>query len=128
MLRESAAEFYKRVGVTARPEQVLPVTGSTQALDLICKALLDPGDTMLVESPTFLGALQTFNLYQANLVSVDTDEEGVIPELLEEKIKAHNPKLIYLIPTFQNPTGRIQDIFLDNRRFRIRNFGIHILI
>ena len=82
-LRESAAEFYKRVGVAARPEQVLPVTGSTQAIDLICKALLDPGDTMLVESPTFLGALQAFNLYQANLVSVDTDEEGVIPELLE---------------------------------------------
>lgn len=115
-LRESAAEFYKRVGVTARPEQVLPVTGSTQAIDLICKALLDPGDTMLVESPTFLGALQAFNLYQANLVSVDTDEEGVIPELLEEKIKAHNPKLIYLIPTFQNPTGRTLSL---ERRKRI---------
>ena len=115
-LRESAAEFYKRVGVAARPEQVLPVTGSTQAIDLICKALLDPGDTMLVESPTFLGALQAFNLYQANLVSVDTDEEGVIPELLEEKIKAHNPKLIYLIPTFQNPTGRTLSL---ERRKRI---------
>ncbi len=105
-LRESAAEFFKHNGVDVRPEQLLPVTGSQQALDLICKALLDPGDSMLVESPTFLGALQTFKLYQANLVPVDTDGDGVIPELLEEKIVKHNPKLIYLIPTFQNPTGR----------------------
>ena len=104
-LRESAAEFFKHNGVDVRPEQLLPVTGSQQALDLICKALLDPGDSMLVESPNFLGALQTFKLYQANLVPVDTDEDGVIPELLEEKIVKHNPKLIYLIPTFQNPTG-----------------------
>lgn len=105
-LRESAAEFFKHNGVDASPDQLLPVTGSQQALDLICKAMIDPGDTMLVESPTFLGALQTFKLYQANLVPVDTDENGVIPELLEEKIKKHHPKLIYLIPTFQNPTGR----------------------
>ena len=105
-LRESAAEFFRHNGVEAAPDQLLPVTGSQQALDLICKAMLDPGDAMLVESPTFLGALQTFKLYQANLIAVDTDEDGVIPELLEEKIKAHNPKLIYLIPTFQNPTGR----------------------
>lgn len=105
-LRESAAEFFKHNGVDAAPDQLLPVTGSQQALDLICKAMIDPGDTMLVESPTFLGALQTFKLYQANLVPVDTDENGVIPELLEEKIKKHHPKLVYLIPTFQNPTGR----------------------
>ena len=105
-LRESAAEFFRHNGVDVKPEELLPVTGSQQALDLICKAMLDPGDAMLVESPTFLGALQTFKLYQAKLVPVDTDEDGVVPELLEEKIKACRPKLIYLIPTFQNPTGR----------------------
>ena len=105
-LRESAAEFFRHNGVNVKPEELLPVTGSQQALDLICKAMLDPGDAMLVESPTFLGALQTFKLYQAKLVPVDTDEDGVVPELLEEKIKACHPKLIYLIPTFQNPTGR----------------------
>ena len=105
-LRESAAEFFRHNGVDVKPEELLPVTGSQQALDLICKAMLDPGDAMLVESPTFLGALQTFKLYQAKLVPVDTDEDGVVPELLEEKIKACHPKLIYLIPTFQNPTGR----------------------
>ena len=105
-LRESAAKFYERNGIHVEPSQLLPVTGSTQAMDLICKALINPGDVILVESPTFLGALQTFKLYEADLVSVDTDEDGVIPELLEEKIKKHNPKIIYLIPTFQNPTGR----------------------
>ncbi len=115
-LRESAAEFYKRNGVHVDPSQILPVTGSTQAMDLICKALVDPGDTILVENPTFLGSLQQFNLYQAKIVAVDTDENGVIPELLEEKIKAHNPKLIYLIPTFQNPTGRTLSL---ERRKRI---------
>ena len=104
--RESAAKFFEHNGVFAREDQILPVTGSQQALDLICKAMLDPGDSMLVESPTFLGAIQTFKLYQANLFAVETDEDGVIPELLEEQIKKHHPKLIYLIPTFQNPTGR----------------------
>ncbi len=105
-LRESAAEFFRHNGVEVRPDELLPVTGSQQALDLICKALLDPGDAMLVESPTFLGALQTFKLYQADLHPVETDEDGVIPESLEEQIRAHHPKLVYLIPTFQNPTGR----------------------
>ena len=70
-LRESAAEFFRHNGVDVKPEELLPVTGSQQALDLICKAMLDPGDAMLVESPTFLGALQTFKLYQAKLVPVD---------------------------------------------------------
>ncbi len=104
--RESAAKFFEHNGVFATAEQVLPVTGSQQALDLICKVLLNPGDAMLVESPTFLGAIQTFKLFQAKLYAVDTDEDGAIPELLEEKIKKYHPKLIYLIPTFQNPTGR----------------------
>lgn len=104
--RESTAEFFKHNGVHASPAQILPVTGSQQGLDLICKAMLDPGDKMIVESPAFLGALQTFKLYQADLVPAMTDEDGVIPELLEEKIIKERPKLIYLIPTFQNPTGR----------------------
>ena len=87
-------------------ENLFVTASSCMGMGLTMMALLDPGDSMLVESPTFLGALQTFKLYQANLVPVDTDEDGVIPELLEEKIVKHNPKLIYLIPTFQNPTGR----------------------
>ena len=85
---------------------VLPVTGSTQAMDLLCKALLDPGDTVLVENPSFLGNLQCLKLYQANLVTVESDADGLIPDDLELKIKKYHPKLLYTIPTFQNPTGK----------------------
>ncbi len=85
---------------------VLPVTGSTQAMDLLCKALLDPGDTVVVENPSFLGNLQCLKLYEANLVPVASDDIGLLPEDLEEKIRTYHPKLLYTIPTFQNPTGK----------------------
>ena len=85
---------------------ILPVTGSTQAMDLLCKALIDPGDTVLVENPSFLGNLQCIRLYQANLVPVESDEDGMLMDDLEEKIRKYHPKLLYTIPTFQNPTGK----------------------
>lgn len=85
---------------------VLPVTGSTQAMDLLCKALIDPGDTVLVENPSFLGNLQCLKLYQANLVPVESDDQGLLPDDLEKKIQQYHPKLLYTIPTFQNPTGK----------------------
>ncbi len=85
---------------------VLPVTGSTQAMDLLCKALIDPGDVILVEDPTFLGNMQCMRLYQANLVPVPSDEGGIMLDKLEEAIIKHHPKMLYVIPTFQNPTGR----------------------
>lgn len=85
---------------------ILPVTGSTQAMDLLCKALIDPDDSVLVENPSFLGNLQCLKLYQARLVSVESDEYGLIPENLESKIREFHPKLLYTIPTFQNPTGK----------------------
>ena len=87
-------------------QAVLPVTGSTQAMDLLCKALIDPGDTVLVENPSFLGNLQCLRLYQANLVPVDSDDFGLIPDDLEKKILQYHPKMLYTIPTFQNPTGK----------------------
>ena len=85
---------------------VLPVTGSTQAMDLLCKALIDPGDVILVENPTFLGNLQCMKLYQAHIIPVDSDSEGMIMTDLEDKIKKYHPKMIYTIPTFQNPSGK----------------------
>ena len=85
---------------------VLPVTGSTQAMDLLCKALIDPGDNILIENPSFLGNMQCMKLYQANLVPVDSDEDGMIMEDLEKKILQYKPKMLYTIPTFQNPTGK----------------------
>jgi len=85
---------------------VLPTTGSTSCMDLLLKAFINPGDAVLVESPTFLGNMQTLNLYQAKLVPVESDEGGVMLDKLEEAVKEHHPKLFYVIPSFQNPSGR----------------------
>ncbi len=102
---ESLREYLKNhLGIN--PSGLLPVTGSTQAMDLLCKALIDPGDRIIVENPSFLGNLQCMRLYQAELVPVDSDDEGMNPDHLEKLIREHHPKIIYTIPTFQNPTGR----------------------
>ncbi len=85
---------------------VLPTTGSTQGMDLLCKAMLDPGDAVLVENPSFLGNLQCMKFYQAKLVPVESDDDGLIMEALEAAMKEHHPKMLYVIPTFQNPTGK----------------------
>ena len=97
---------YLEQSLDVRFPAVLPVTGSTQAMDLLCKALLDPGDTVLVEDPSFLGNLQCLKLYGANLVPVQSDSDGLVPEDLEKKMKQYHPKMLYTIPTFQNPTGK----------------------
>lgn len=102
---ESLTE-YVRNHLNLQNFKVLPVTGSTQAMDLLCKALIDPGDRIIVENPSFLGNLQCMKLYEAKLVPVNSDGDGLDPEHLEELIKTVHPKLIYTIPTFQNPTGR----------------------
>ena len=85
---------------------VLPVTGSTQAMDLLCKALIDPGDNILIENPSFLGNMQCMKLYQANLIPVASDDDGMMMDDLEEKVREFHPKMLYTIPTFQNPTGK----------------------
>ncbi|MDR1598857.1 MAG: PLP-dependent aminotransferase family protein [Oscillospiraceae bacterium] len=104
-LKEEASRFLAERGVNAPPDALLPVSGTTQTIDLLCKALIDPGDTILVENPSFLGAFQTMRLYQARLSPIETDGQGAIPGALEEAIRQTHPKLVYLIPTFQNPTG-----------------------
>lgn len=94
------------LGVEIPQGGILPVTGSTQAMDLLCKALLNPGDTVLVENPSFLGNIQCMRLYQAKPVPVESDDEGLVIESLERAMQEHHPKLLYVIPTFQNPTGK----------------------
>lgn len=86
------------------PAQVLITTGSQQGLDLVAKVLIDPGSKVLVETPTYLGALQAFGPMEPNPVSVASDDEGVIVEDLAAKAK--DARFIYLLPNFQNPTGR----------------------
>lgn len=104
-LIEAVVERLKRTGIQAKKEEVIITSGSSQGIDLAAKVFLNPGDRVLVESPTFLGALQTFLVYQADLKSVEADEKGLVPEDLENKIKIYKPKFLYTIPTFQNPTG-----------------------
>lgn len=92
-------------GAPVTADQVLITTGSQQALDLIAKALLDPGDTIVTENPSYLGALQAFRLFGASYMTVDMDDDGAMPDSLEPLL-ARSPKFAYLLPTFQNPTGR----------------------
>ncbi len=104
-LRESAAEFLRGSSVNCDAGCLLPVQGGSQAFDLLLKSLINPGDVILVESPTFLGAIQAMREYNAKLISMPMDNDGVIVEAAEELIKKHHPKMMYVIPTFQNPTG-----------------------
>ena len=106
-LRESLIPYLKdRFSFSCQENEILPVTGSTQAMDLLCKALINPGDKVVVENPTFLGNMQCLNLYQAHLIPVDSDDDGIKVDELEEVFKKEHPKMLYIIPTFQNPTGR----------------------
>ena len=106
-LRAAISEhMLKPKGVVADESCILPTTGSIQGMDLICRIFIDRGDRVLVEAPTFLGVLQTLNIAGAELVSVPSDDEGVVTDELEELIKKHRPKLFYCIPTFQNPSGK----------------------
>ena len=103
--RESAAEFLRGSMVNCEAGDILPTQGGTQAFDLLLKVLVNPGDAVMCESPTFLGAIQAMREYNAKLIPMPTDDQGVIVEAAEALIRQHHPKLMYVIPTFQNPTG-----------------------
>jgi len=105
-LREALVDYFKDQQITAEAENINITTGSQGVLDALSKIFISPGDTLAVEAPTYLGALQAFNPYEPNYVQMATDDDGLIPESMEEVIKKHHPKMVYLIPTFQNPTGR----------------------
>ncbi|EOH93757.1 PLP-dependent aminotransferase family protein [Enterococcus pallens] len=106
-LRAIIVERLKQDGITVDEEQIMISTGSQQVLDLTSKMFINEGDTVIVEKPTYLCALDVFKSYGANLVSVEMDEEGMKLDMLEEALLANpNTKMIYTIPTFQNPTGR----------------------
>ncbi len=104
-LRELLAERISRQGLPVTPDNILITTGSQQGLDLIGRVFIEPGDFVITELPTYLGALQAFNFYQARYAPVTMDNDGMIIDQLEEKIRLFNPKLIYVVPNFQNPSG-----------------------
>ncbi len=103
-LREMIAQNISRYGIIAKTENVLITSGSQQALDLIGKLLINSGDRILVEAPSYLGALQAFNVYGAQFISVPLDNDGLRTDLLEDSLRL-SPKFMYILPNFQNPAG-----------------------
>jgi 2-aminoadipate transaminase len=105
-LREQIAQFMASKGAqNLAPEDLIVTTGSQQALDLLGKTLISPGDKVIVEGPTFLATIQCFRLYGAELITAPVDGDGVQTDALEKLIEQHQPKFVYLIPTFGNPSG-----------------------
>jgi 2-aminoadipate transaminase len=112
-LREQILEVIGEVGVTAHPDDIVVTTGSQMALDLVTRIFCDPGDVVLVEAPSYVGALGVFRAYECDVVHVAMDDEGLVPSALAEAITATRTagkriKLIYTIPSFHNPAGVTQ--------------------
>ena len=121
-LREQLAAFMQSKGVAGlRADELIVTTGSQQALDLVGKTLLDPQDTVLVESPTFLATIQCFRLYGPTVMGVPIDVDGVDVDALEQMIQQHRPKLVYLVPTFGNPSGAMTSL---QRRLRVLELAV----
>ena len=104
-LKELLCHWLTRQGLSCRPENMMLTNGSQQALDLLGKILLDPDDVILVENPTYLGAVQAFNAYEARYVTVPMDSEGLQLDALRKIRPTAKTKFVYVVPTFQNPSG-----------------------
>ncbi len=120
-LREMLVRHMERYGIHVNPANVLITSGSQQALDLIGKLMINPGDRLLVEAPTYLGALQAFNAYQARYLTVPIDDEGMRVDLLEEELRS-GPKFLYVLPNFHNPAGTT---LASERRRRVVELASH---
>lgn len=114
-LREQICEVMSLEGISAHPDDVTVTVGSQQGLDLITRIFCNPGDVVLAEAPSYVGALSTFLAYQTEVIHIPVDENGIIPSLLVEAVEkcrkqGKSPKFLYTIPNFSNPTGITQDI------------------
>ena len=114
------SELMAPKGVKTKVENILITTGGLETMNLLCQAYIDPGDIVLVESPTFVHCVEIFEMFQAKCIPVDMDDDGMVTEDLEAKIIKYKPKMVYVIPTFQNPTGRTLSL---ERRQKIAEFG-----
>ncbi len=104
--REALAGYLATKGIDADAERLLVFNGSQSVLDTLGKILISPGDVVALESPSYLGAISAFSSYLPEYVSIETDDDGIIPESLERVLDQHKVKFVYLVTTFQNPTGR----------------------
>ncbi len=113
-LREALVPYLASKGVAAELPNITVFNGSQSVLDILSKIMIDPGDTIAIEAPSYLGAISAFNAYEPNYVQVMTDDEGILPDDLDRVLTEHDVSFVYLIPTFQNPTGRT--LPLERRR------------
>jgi 2-aminoadipate transaminase len=127
-LRIYLAEYtQKLMNIKLTADNILIVSGSQQLMDLVGKIFIDPGDNIIVETPTYMGAIQAWKSYQAEFIPVATDENGMIPESLEENLRAV-PKFIYALPNFQNPTGISYSLERRKSLVQLSNhYGVPIL-
>ncbi len=131
-LRQLLAQRLNRFGIACQADDIIITNGSQQALDLLGKVLLNPGDSVLVEKPTYLGALQAFNQYQPTYVAVEMDDDGMRVDQVERALQADRGrgriKFIYALPNFQNPTGRSLSFERRYRLVQIANeYGVPII-
>lgn len=105
LLREGICTLCAQRGVNAKPEDIVVTAGSQQALDLVMRAVINPGDVFVVERPTYLAALQTLELAEANVMSVSSDSDGMVVDELAELLKTQKIKGVYVVPNFGNPSG-----------------------
>jgi DNA-binding transcriptional MocR family regulator len=113
-LREALAQWVAARGIRARASDVLVVSGSQQGLDLVARIFIDPGDVVIVEEPTYIGALQSFRVAGAKIIGIPVDEDGMRTDILASILERERPKLIYTLPTYQNPSGAVMSV--DRRR------------
>lgn len=106
-LREQLCVRMAAKGMNVEPDQMILTTGSQQALDLLSRVLTNPGDVVLVENPTYLSSLQVFSMHGVTVVPVESDKDGMVMASLEEQLRLHRPAMVYVVPTFGNPTGRV---------------------
>jgi len=121
-LRNAVIKRMEAIGIRSNLQQVMITSGSQQAIDLTGRLFLDEGDTIICESPTYLAAINAFNVYNAHIVDVEMDEDGMLMEALEKRLQ-ENPqtKFIYTIPDFQNPTGRTLKLERRQRMVELAN-------
>ncbi len=120
-LKEAIAVHMAGKGIDVKPDGLITTTGSQQALDLIGKTMIGEGDKVIVEGPTFLATIQCFKLYGADLISAPIDAHGARVDALEQLIIQHKPKLVYLIPSFGNPSGAMMPL---ERRKKILQLAV----
>jgi len=126
-LKEMIARHTSRFGVEITPDNILITTGSQQALDLLGKIFINPGDKILVEAPTYLGALQAWSAYGAEYITVQVDEHGMDTDALEDALRS-GPKFIYVLPNFQNPSGATMTLERRTRLIELADrYGVPIV-